>query len=246
MKRYYVLDEWRGLIFLSMFLYHGIWDLVYLFDVKILWYTSIPGYIWQQSICWSFILLSGFCWSLGTHKYKRGIIIFFVGMLISMITCIFIEDSRVIFGILTFLGLASILTSLLQPFLILWKPFAGCLGSLCMFLITRNINQGALGFETWNFLLLPSELYKNVGTAFFGFPPKNFFSTDYFSLLPWIFLYWTGYFFFRWMKESQKNAFSVLQQGRVPFLQWMGKHSLILYILHQPLLFAFLFLIQKI
>ena len=58
--RYRLLDELRGLDLISMMLYHGMWDVVFLFGVAQKWYTGRPGFVWQQSICWVFILLSGF------------------------------------------------------------------------------------------------------------------------------------------------------------------------------------------
>lgn len=59
--RYALLDELRGLDLVSMMLYHACWDLVFLFDVNMRWYAGTPGRLWQQTICWVFILLSGFC-----------------------------------------------------------------------------------------------------------------------------------------------------------------------------------------
>ena len=67
-SRYALLDELRGLDLLSMMLYHGLWDVVFLFGVPLAWYTGQPGHWWQQSICWVFILLSGFCLPLGRHS----------------------------------------------------------------------------------------------------------------------------------------------------------------------------------
>ena len=58
--RYALLDELRGLDLVSMMLYHGCWDLVNLFGIQADWYYGLPGHLWQQSICWVFILLSGF------------------------------------------------------------------------------------------------------------------------------------------------------------------------------------------
>ena len=54
-------DVLRGLTVVSMVLFHGMWDAVFLFGLRAPWYTALPGYLWQQSICWTFILLSGFC-----------------------------------------------------------------------------------------------------------------------------------------------------------------------------------------
>lgn len=70
--RYALLDELRGLDLVSMMLYHGCWDLVNLFGIQADWYYGLPGHLWQQSICWMFILLSGFCVQLGHHTLRRG------------------------------------------------------------------------------------------------------------------------------------------------------------------------------
>lgn len=59
--RYALLDELRGLDLVSMMLYHACWDMMFLFGIWMDWYAGMPGRLWQQAICWVFILLSGFC-----------------------------------------------------------------------------------------------------------------------------------------------------------------------------------------
>ena len=44
--RYLALDELRGLVFISMVLYHGMWDLVYMFGHEIAWNEGTAGYVW--------------------------------------------------------------------------------------------------------------------------------------------------------------------------------------------------------
>ena len=60
-QRLHFLDALRGFTLINMIAFHGMWNLVYLFGVRANWYTGMPGYLWQQWICWTFILLSGFC-----------------------------------------------------------------------------------------------------------------------------------------------------------------------------------------
>ena len=64
-QRYFWFDNMRAIAMISMILYHGVWDLVYLYGVDFPWYEGKMAFLWQQSICWTFILLSGFCFSLG-------------------------------------------------------------------------------------------------------------------------------------------------------------------------------------
>lgn len=61
------IDLIRGITIIEMISYHFLWDLVYLYNADIPWYKSHGAYIWQQSICWTFILLAGFSWHLGKN-----------------------------------------------------------------------------------------------------------------------------------------------------------------------------------
>ena len=90
--RYALLDELRGLDLVSMMLYHGCWDLVNLFGIQADWYYGLPGHLWQQSICWVFILLSGFCAQLGHHTLRRGAQVFGAGALVTAVTLLFMPD----------------------------------------------------------------------------------------------------------------------------------------------------------
>lgn len=97
--RYRLLDELRGLDLISMMLYHGMWDVVFLFGVAQKWYTGRPGFVWQQSICWVFILLSGFCLPLGHHPFRRGAVVFGAGALVTAVTLLFLPEDVVWFGV---------------------------------------------------------------------------------------------------------------------------------------------------
>lgn len=44
--RYHLLDELRGLDLISMMLYHGMWDVVFLFGITQKWYIGRPGFLW--------------------------------------------------------------------------------------------------------------------------------------------------------------------------------------------------------
>jgi len=238
-KRYALLDTIRGFILINMLIYHGIWDIVYIFGQNWTWYRSTASYIWQQSICFSFILLSGFCWSIGSRKLKRGVTVFLCGVVISLTTILFMPDSLVLFGVLTFLGSAMLIMIPLNKGLQNCNPYIGILFSSLLFLVFRNVSDGCFGFEVFSFGALPRDLYANLFTAYLGFPADSFFSTDYFSLLPWIFLFITGYFLH---KITVKNDwFRFLHHGKSAPLEWLGRHSLIIYMLHQPVIYGILF-----
>lgn len=152
--RYALLDELRGLDLVSMMLYHGCWDLVNLFGIQADWYYGLPGHLWQQSICWVFILLSGFCVQLGHHTLRRGAQVFGAGALVTAVTLLFMPEDRVIFGVLTLLGSAMLLTGLLEKPLRHIPPAAGFAISAVLFALTRNVSAGYLGFGSLRLWLL--------------------------------------------------------------------------------------------
>ena len=234
--RYALLDELRGLDLVSMMLYHACWDLVFLFDVNMRWYAGTPGRLWQQTICWVFILLSGFCAPFGWHMLRRGVTVFAAGALVTAVTLVFMPGNRVIFGVLTFLGTAMLLTGVLEPLLKKIPPAAGFAISAVLFALTRNVSAGYLGFGSLR-LWLPQALYANCVTAYFGFYPWWFYSTDYFALLPWLFLFWAGYFLYGIVGRQRMEP---LRRSVCPALGWMGRHSLLLYLLHQPVIYGVL------
>ena len=195
------LDTLRGMTLVSMMVYHACWDLVYLFRQDWAWYRSFGAHLWQQSICWTFILLSGYCFHLGHHRLRRGLLSLGGGALVSAVSQV--AGSPIHWGVLTLLGAAALLTIPLDPLLRRLPARAGLAGSFCLFFLLREVNQGYLGFEGAALLTLPADWYQNSLTALLGFPGPDFFSADYFSLLPWLFLFWTGYFHYRLRPEGR-------------------------------------------
>lgn len=235
--RLHLLDSLRGITLISMILYHVAWDLVYIYGVKWNWYRGMGAYIWQQSICWVFILLAGFCRSFGKKPFKRGLVVFLGGALVSFVTMVFTPASRVIFGVLTLLGSCMLLMIPLERLLKKMPIPVGIAGSMLLFFLTRDVNHGYLGFGGMTFFELPDGLYRNPLTTFLGFPEPGFFSTDYFSLFPWVFLFVCGYFLYRLFAENGWFAKSIFKVDCKP-LSFIGRYSLFIYLLHQPILYG--------
>lgn len=237
--RLHLLDGIRGMVLISMIAYHFSWNMVYLYGADWRWYHGTGAYFWQQSICWTFILLSGFCWSMGRKPLKRGMLIFGGGLLVTAVTLLVMPQNRVVFGVLTLIGSSMLLLILIEPF---WKNIpkeAGAVISFSLFLLCRHLNQGYLGFETFHLLVLPESWYQNLLTAYLGMPPKGFYSTDYFPLFPWFFLFVTGYFLFGICEKRGILQWKILQK-KLPFVDFLGKNSFLVYLLHQPVLYAVL------
>ena len=207
-----------------MIAYHGTWNLVYLFGVDLPWYEKLPGYIWQQSICWTFILLSGFCFSMGSRPLKRGLMIFGGGALVSAVTLIAMPENLILFGILTFTGSAMMLMVPLEKVLKKVPATPGVVAAMALFFF----------FRSWQ---APAWLYRNLLTAYLGFPTREFVSMDYFPIFPWIFLFIAGYFLFG-IFYSRSWDEKLFARGNVPVINWLGRHTLPIYLIHQPVLYG--------
>ena len=231
---YGLLDTVRGLCILSMVAYHGMYDLVDIFGLPSAWYPGLPGYIWQQSICWTFILLSGMCWQLSRPHVKRGLLLVGYGASISLITRLLMTRQRLLYGVLNLLGLSALLLIPLDKLFRKVPAWAGLGGALLLFALTKNVSRGSLGFEGLVLCPLPEWLYATDLFAVAGFPSPTYWSTDYFPLLPWFFLFCAGYFLWGLLSQSEW-AKDRLASGVRP-LSFLGRHSLIIYLAHQPVL----------
>lgn len=242
--RYRILDEIRGFALLNMIIYHALWDMVYLFNFRLDWYHSNYSYIWQQGICWTFIFVSGFCYHFGKNKVKRGISLLLISVAISLITLIATPESAVKFGVLTLIGSATLITLFSEKHLKKINPIIGFISNTILFAVTRNVNIGELGFESFHITNLPNSLYKNLFTAYLGFPESTFYSTDYFSIFPWIFLFLSGYFANTTLKN--KNLLNIFKTARISPLEILGLYSLPIYVLHQPVIYGVLLVLSKL
>ena len=241
---YGLLDTVRGVCILSMAAYHGMYDLVDIFGLPSAWYTGLPGYIWQQSICWTFILLSGMCWQLSRHHVKRGLLLVGCGAAISLITWLAMPSQRILYGVLNLLGLSALLLIPLDKLFRKVPAWAGLGGALLLFALTKNVSRGSLGFEGLVLGPLPEWLYATDLFAVAGFTSPGFWSTDYFPLLPWFFLFCAGYFLWGLLSQSER-AKELLAPGVRP-LSFLGRHSLVIYLAHQPVLMGVFLAVSRL
>ena len=127
---------------------------------------------------------------------------------------------------------------------------AGLMSSTVLLFIFRNINDGNLGFENIILYRLPDFLYEHgMPGTFLGLQDKNFSSADYFSFIPWYFLFIKGYFICRViLKHRAAKGLTglpdVFHKG-IPVLETLGQHSLLVYMLHQPVILLILSFILK-
>ena len=230
-RRIWELDAARGLCLFLMFYCHIVYDLVYLFRIiptvndggLFLFTTNYTGIL--------FLIMSGISANLGKRPVKRGLTVFGGGMLVTIATYLmykvgFADKGLLIyFGILHCIGVCMILWPIFRK-LPWWVLLPLGLAVVC-------IPDLLAGIRTDSYALLP-----------FGIYPLNFQSSDYFPLLPCF-----GYFLIGGGlgKILYKDRKSLLPEPRFfPFnaLCFMGRHSLFIYLVHQPILAGCIFVIS--
>lgn len=228
-KRFAILDTYRGLVIINMIAFHLLYDIFMVFGRNRSWYYQPASHIWQQFICWSFILLSGWVWPYGASKaLKRGLTLNLWGLIITAVTYVVMPNEIVIFGILNFMGCAVLLMIPLEKLLKKVPALPGFAGAFFLFFLFRNCNDWNVGVE--NILFIP-----------LGFPTKDFFSSDYFPILPWFFLYIAGYYLGRFLET--KEGFLRVSGAKIPVLDIIGRKSVWIYLLHQPICYGICLLV---
>ena len=230
-KRYYLLDSIRGICILGMIVYHTLFDIVAFFGVPVTEELMTAVDVIRDFGASCFICLAGICIHFGKKPVRRFLLISAAALIVSIATFITVPDMPVIFGILTFMAAASLIIMPVKKYLdrLPAVPFAAI--SFLLFFVTFEVRNHYAG---WYFIRLfdfPEALYRNYFTASLGFPFYGFATSDYYPLLPWFFCFLAGAFAGRW------TAPKWMRRSRFPWLSFLGKHSLLIYVFHQPVLY---------
>lgn len=242
--RLHLVDELRGLLILNVVAYHTLYDLVYLFGVDMPWFRTQWAYWWQQWMSGSLIFLAGISCLLTRSNLRRGLKTLALGMVLTVVTLVVMPDEKILFGILHFMGCAMLLFGLLRPLLDKIPPKTGLVVCLVLFVLTKNIYYERVGIPYLCEIALPHFLYSSKLLFPIGLPHSGFVSSDYFPLIPWAFLFLAGSFLGRRIPAGRVPDFAL--KSRIPPLAFLGRHTLAIYLAHQPLIFALLFVLFHI
>ncbi len=225
-----------------MVLYHFAYNLNDTFGVKIPLFDSAVMNFFRDVFAGGFILICGISCRLSRNNLKRGSICLFVATLITISTAVFTPQMIIVFGILHFMGCAILSYVFLSKYLSGKFSFATPL-LFAAFLLTQNISDGYIGLFSHRFLPLPNILYQSNILAPLGFFSESFYSSDYFPIFPWIFIFYIGVHF--GVPLSLGDAPRPLYRSYMPILGAVGRYTLIIYLLHQPIIFALMLMLRS-
>lgn len=226
-KRIWELDALRGFFVLCMIAVHIIYDLVELYGI-IDW-DYPPAYIFfNNRISTMFLLISGCCATLGKRSVRRGLQVLGCGMLVTATTVGMYLLNLTGKGIIIYFGALHCLGTCM----ILWPLFKKCptwllavLGAV-IFVIGLQLQHRATVDFPW---LIP-----------LGFLYPGFASSDYFPLLPNLGYFLLGAVLGRTLYVKKESLLPNVSTNNpvIRFLSGCGKHALLIYIVHQPIIAA--------
>jgi uncharacterized membrane protein len=231
-KRIWELDALRGLCILGMVVVHIIYDLVELYGLIEWEYPPLFTFVqtWGGVL---FLLISGICVTLGSRCIRRGALVFFCGIVVSAVT----------YGMYHF--------NFSGKSIIIYFGVLHCLG-VCMLLwpVFRRLPHWALAvvgiaLAAAGFYLRALDPVSTQWLMPLGLPWQGFASSDYFPILPYLGFFLLGSALGKSIYRNKETLLPKVNTKNflIRFLLLCGKHSLWIYLLHQPVLSGIFFLI---
>ena len=242
-KRVAMLDEVRGLAYIAMIIYHAYYDLAFVYAHDLPDGVDIFMRFLQPLIAGTFIVVAGISSNYSQNNFKRGVKYFFCAMLLTFVTAIFMPSEIILFGVLHFYAIAAMIYGFIGKYTEHIPFIIGIVLFALLYAVTLNIPRGALGFE-WFGLEMPDELYRYYWLFPLGFTSSDFYSADYFPLIPYFFLFMAGASLGVYFKTGK--AARGFYTSRFNGLAFIGRHGLLIYMLHQPALLLILDPIHKL
>ncbi len=244
-KRIHALDELRGIAVFCMVFYHAFYSIGIIFNFEFgihLLNFFMPA---EPYFAGLFIVISGISSNLSHSNMERGCKLFFIAYAVTIITYFVVGPTETIrFGILHMLSIAMIAFGLLRKVTAMIPMAVGLIVNILLFVLTLNLKSGYIGIPFLFTHYLPTEWYSSGYFFGLGLPGNDFISSDYFPLMPWLFLFFAGGFLGRLAANQKFPKFTY--DKHIPFFAFIGRHALIIYLAHQPVIFGICYAVQTI
>lgn len=232
-ERIGAFDALRGLSVVSMVLFHLCYDYRFIAGGSLPWFAPPLQDVWRASISWTFLFVAGCMCALSRSNLRRALQYGLVAVAIYLVTSLCAVDTPISFGIIYCMSACTLVAWALDRAHALPRgPVAACVLFLA-FLVLLPLKDGLVGVGPVSFRL-PAWLYSTEWLSWLGLPGPAFTSGDYYPLLPYLMLYLAGAAMGRHWARRGWPSWAVRLQVRP--LNFVGRHALAVYVLHQPLL----------
>ncbi|MDD2518638.1 MAG: heparan-alpha-glucosaminide N-acetyltransferase [Bacilli bacterium] len=217
-KRIFEIDILKIIAVALMVIFHLVYDLNEFLGLNVIYESGFWYFIGRISAI-TFIIISGINSGFSKDILKKGIMTFFVGMLISLITFFVFKGQFVRFGILHFLGVCMILYPILKK------------------------------IDKWMLLMFTLIILFGINTSLYDIKIFIFFdnvlgkaSVDYYPLFPYIGLYILGIFLYKVFYYKKLSILNLYTENKL--IIFTSKQSLLIYLIHQPLILFIMYIIN--
>jgi uncharacterized membrane protein len=237
-KRFWEIDSLRGLMITLMIIFHILYDLNYFNIYKTELYSGaflILAYVVGST----FLLLVGISLTLSYNKasknltkkqlhlkfLKRGLKIFGLGLIITIATWLYLREGFIVFGILHCIGISIILA-----YTLIQRRYTNLILGIILILLGVLLRTLTFDFQ-W--------------LVWLGFKPTSFYTVDYYPLLPWLGVVLIGISIGNTIYPKYRRKFQIRDFSEliiIRFFTYLGRNSLIIYFLHQPILITIIHL----
>lgn len=231
-----LVDAARGLAVVAMAIYHFSWDLRYFGYITVDVTQEIGWKIFARSIAGSFLLLVGVSLVLASRnginvrRFLRRLGMIAAGAAaITLVTYLVMPDEFIFFGILHNIVVTSALGLIFVE-----APIALVLVAAIISFVLPHLVSGWV-FDS------PALIWLGLGSVL---PRTN----DFVPVFPWLGVVLAGIALARLapLAKAQRLPLTALSE-RAPWpVLWIGRHSLLVYLLHQPVLFSLVYVTAQI
>ena len=215
-----IIDAARGLAVILMVFHHLFFDCVEFLGAPE-WLFSNPVFNFLHYVfAGLFIFLAGISSRLSRSNIKRGLKTAAAAVAITIVTLII--DLPILFGVLHLLAFCMLMYGLTGKYL------------------ERLPVKGSA--ELWVILIICSALavrFVPISSRWLwplGWTYPEFFSSDYFPVFPWVFVFLLGTCFGAPVRDRKLPEW--FYNKKVPVLPWFGRRAFIIYLIHQPVLYG--------
>jgi len=225
-SRIEIIDALRGVAVTLMVIHHALYNMAAFLGAPWWLYRNPVFNVLQALFIGLFIVISGVSSRFSRGNVERGSIVIVIAVIITYIT--YHMDMPITFGILHLLGFLMIFYGLTRK---LWDKIPA---KVAPWLYIALLLAGVLA----RMYLSPSSgnpVIRDI-LSVLGWRQPGFVSYDYQTILPWIFVFLFGTWAGEYIRDGKFPAW--FYEAKMPVFPFIGRHALIVYVLHQPVLFG--------
>lgn len=230
-----ILDMLRGFSMIFVMTYHLLYDLIFFGAIDIPFFFSKGMDVIHNFFLIILFSVSGICAGFSKNVLKRGATLFLMGEILTIVTAAFFPGNLIVFGVLSCFGVSMLIYGVISPFLKKLPHLAVFAVFAALSVIFFNFHSRESLFFIFDSvkLDLPHDsqyLYP------LGITSHEFYSMDYFPLIPYGFIFLAG----TGLSDifAKKELPEIFYKAKLPVVNFFGKYSLWIYIIHQPLFMA--------